>query len=95
MKFIGKIIIKTKEGRTLTFVIVEFDKVNNPEYKIFVEDNPYYFSKNTDYPLGEMLRAINLGIEKEGEIKYNDLPNEIMELANKEVVLLGLEQNEY
>ena len=90
MKFIGKIIVKKERGK-FGYVVMDFGNSENNKYKIFVKDNPCYFNEDTDYPLGEMLKLINLEKGDNGEVIYNDLPKEIMNIANKEVVLLGLE----
>jgi len=89
MKIIGKLLIKTKDWKQINFVVFDTGHFRKPHYKVIIsgrnDDN-----LNQDYPLGEMLRLVNSETGEEGEIRYNDLPKKIMDKANKELVLLGL-----
>lgn len=86
MEFVGKIIVENENKRLMVFVVIK-NGINKLQkgYSVILPNG--VFSSNQDYPFGEMLKLVR-GL---GRIKYNDLSKRIMERANKELILLGLE----
>ena len=86
MEFIGKIIVEDENKRLMVFVVIKngINKLQK-DYSVILPNG--VFSRNQDYPFGEMLKLVR----EIGKIKYNDLSKKIMERANKELILLGLE----
>jgi len=88
-KIIGKIIIQKKNGKG-AFVVFDFGTPKNPKYQVMLGNPSCDYNPDTNYPLGEMLKLINLEIKDSGKIEYNDLPEKIMDKARKEAILLNL-----
>jgi len=91
MKFIGKLIVQRKDREKVAFVVT---KLNPNSYGVSVSIGIQIWNNlhiDGDYVLGRMLDDINNLLKNRGEIVYNDLPKKIMNIANKEMVLIGLE----
>ena len=103
-KFIGKIILKNIKKGEVVFVVwylknvhkgyeEEFEVIH-PSYWVVIKSSIYEgydcIEGNRSYGLGQMLKIIN-SLTKEGlEIKYNDLPKKVMDIARKEGILQSL-----
>lgn len=91
MKFIGKLIVQRKDRGKVAFVVTN---LNLNSYGVSVSIGTQIWNNlriEGGYVLGRMLDDINNLLKNKGEIIYNDLPKKIMNIANKEMVLMGLE----
>lgn len=102
-KFIGKIILKNIKKDEVVFVVWYLKNAFKTYEKDFEVIHPSYwvimkikgrihdsYEGHKSYGLGQMLKMAN-SLTKEGwEIKYNDLPKDIMEIARKEGILQSL-----
>ena len=100
-KFIGKVILKSIKKDEVIFIVwylknafkgyeKEFEVIH-PSYWVVVKGSVYdSYDGNKSYGLGKMLKIIN-SLTKEGlEIKYNDLPKDVMDIARKGAILQSL-----
>lgn len=102
VKFIGKIILKTKSGNEVIFAVwylknahkgyeEEFEIIH-PDYWVIIKGG-VFDSLTKGMPsgcLGEMLKIVKSLTNEGGKINYNDLPENVMDIANKEAIILNL-----
>ena len=101
-KFIGKIILKTISKNEVTFVVwylknahkgyeEEFEVIH-PDYWVVIKGGVFDSLTRSmlPYSLGKMLKVVKSLTKEGGEIRYNDLPKNVMDIANKEAIILNL-----
>ena len=93
-KFIGKIILKTISGNEVTFIVWYLK--NAPFYWVVIKGVVFNSLTKIEgnnsgyYGLGQMFQVIKSLTNEGGKIEYNDLPKNIMDIANKEAIILNL-----